>query len=278
MARKTQGMRMRTGNSPDHQLRARSAPGTVPVGLPLIHVTACGIAREIVKSRQLEPRRCSVFNRNLIYLFALRPAYRLRDGDDQSHQMNRFPFVFVLKPDVIDAPFHVYPFDTGAAFAGLFNGGCDPTIPLDDYSLDPTHEAVAGQIGWAFGSLQAYFDADLRQDILSDVPYHETVTRGYVDVARLARSGSNQPDKRASAIEVATNQPIALKDKVKLVILPKQYLEDPPRGQNSDFMASLTNLNIQWDVYDWKPNTAPNDFRDEIERLTAKYLRSDGLL
>jgi hypothetical protein len=81
------GVKRRSGGTPDRQLRKRSQSGNI------------GIALEIMHSGKLEARPCKVFRRTLLYFFAVRAAYRLREGDAKSHQINRFPFVFILKPD-----------------------------------------------------------------------------------------------------------------------------------------------------------------------------------
>ncbi|MDZ5698640.1 hypothetical protein [Chelativorans sp. M5D2P16] len=270
-------MARRNGTAAERQLRARARPDGIPEKLPLVHVTAVGVAREILKSGKLETRHCTVFNKRLLYFFIMRPAYRLRGGDAKSHQINRFPFVFVAEPTAVAPPYHVYPFDTGGAANGIFGEHADPYVFLEDYELAPEHAAVAGQIGWAFGSLEAYFDGEIRTDVLHDVPQHETVTRSFIDITRLARSGSNQPDKRASAIEIASSQDVALKGNVKLAILPKQYLEDAS-GSNSDFMDRLKAQKIEWDIYDWQPNTAPNEFQDEISRVARAWFKGKGYL
>jgi len=89
------GVKKRSGGTPNWELRKRSQTGKVSEKLPLVHVTAVGIAREIVHSGKLEARRCSVFNKGLLYFFAVRAAYRLKEGDAKSHQINGFPFVFI---------------------------------------------------------------------------------------------------------------------------------------------------------------------------------------
>jgi hypothetical protein len=271
------GVKRRSGGAPDRQLRNRSRPGKITDKLPLIHVTAVGIAREIVQSGKLEARQCSVFNRGLVYFFAVRPAYRLKDGDAKSHQINRFPFVFIIKPEALSGPYHVYPFDTGGAVKGVFEAESDPYVFLEDYELATSLTAAAGQIGWAFGTIEAYFEGNLRGDILDDVPTHETVTRGFIDVARMARSGSNQPDKRASAIEVACSHDVQLKGNVLLAILPKQYLEDDSDSPNQGFMARLKSDDIPWEVYDWQPNTTPNEFQEEIAKIAKRFFQNQGL-
>jgi hypothetical protein len=260
------------------QLRSRARHGVISEHLPLVHVTAVGIAREIISSRALETRTCKVFNRGLLYFFVVRPAYRLKDGDAKSHQINRFPFVFLVKSSAIPDPYHVYPVDTGGAVRGVFDEQADPYVLLEDYELEPNLKAAAGQIAWAFGTLEAYIKGDLRADILNDVPPHETVTRGFVDIARMAGSGSNQPDKRASAVEVAVSHHVQLKDNVLLAILPKQYIEVDGQSSNHDFIAALNSEGISWEVYDWQPNAAPNDFQDEIARIATSFFKKLGLL
>jgi hypothetical protein len=44
-------------------------------------------------------RKLQSFKRELVYLFVARPAFRLRNGDAKSDQINRFPCVFVLHAD-----------------------------------------------------------------------------------------------------------------------------------------------------------------------------------
>jgi hypothetical protein len=266
------------GGAPNRQLRKRSQPGKIKTDLPLVHVTAVGIAREIVNSGKLEARPCPVFNRNLLYFFAVRAAYRLKDGDGKSHQINRFPFVFIVRPESVPSPYHVYPFDTGGAFKGVFDAESDPYVFLEDYELEPNFSAAAGHIGWAFGTLEAYVEGNLRADILGEIPPHETVTAGFIDIARMGRSGSNQPDKRASAVEIACSHDVQLKDNILLAILPKQYLEEDGGNPNHDFMTRLKADGIPWEVYDWQPNTTPNEFQEEIAKITKRFLQKRGLM
>jgi hypothetical protein len=269
-------MRRRRGLPPQRQLRDRASPETLPDKLPLVHVTATGFAREIVESGKFEVRHCKVFNKELIYFFVLRPAYRRKDGGAKSDLINRFPFVFIVAPDTV-TPYHVYPLDTGGADAGVFADQADEFVCLEDYELDSTHAAAAGQIGWAFGSLEAYFDGDLRADLVSDVPAHETVTLSYHAIAGMARSGSNQPDKRASAIEIATSRNVPLKGNVMLAIIPHRYLEDNGT-KNSAFIKQLNDRHIEWETYVWQPNTTPNEFQEEIARIARAYFKEKGLM
>jgi len=276
MTKTHQKMRRRRGLPPQRQLRNHANPGALSQRLPLVHVTATGFAREIVESGQFEVRRCRVFNRDLLYFFVLRPAYRRKDGDAKSDKINRFPFVFVVSPDAVP-PFHVYPFDTGGAESGVFADQADEYVCLEDYELEASHSAAAGHIGWAFGTLEDYYDGNLRSNLVLDVPAHETVTLGYHAIAGMARSGSNQPDKRASAVEIATDRNINLKNNILLAVIPHQYLDDDG-NKNTSFIRRLKDLSIPWQAYDWQPNMVPNELQDDIARILRKYFIRTGLL
>lgn len=270
------GMRRRKGFKGDRQLRGRTrACGSLPAALPLVHTTAVFTAIDILKGGKLQTRDCSVFGprAELLYFFVLRPAYRSRHDAERSHQISRFPFVFVMRPEVADPPYHVYPFDTGAGAAGAFAAKADPLVFLDDYELDAELAAASRHVEWAFGSLDAYYDAQLRRDVLADVPQHEVVTRGYVDVARMGREGSNQHDRRASTVEVAVDHDVDLKGNVELAIIPRQFLEDPA-GPNDAVMKRLKDLGIDYETYEWRPSTAPDEYQEQIAEIARKWYRA----
>ena len=92
--------------------RLAADPRLLPAPLDLVHVTSVGAGREIVSQGQIETRHCAVFERDLVYMFLARPAYRLRNGAAKSDQINRFPCAFIIRPEKLGAPFHIYPFDT----------------------------------------------------------------------------------------------------------------------------------------------------------------------
>ena len=270
-----QPMRRRKTTSTRRQLRDRAAAVTFPP-IPLVHVTSTGLASEIVEAKQFEPRTCRVFNRKLTYFSALRPAYSRKGGDQKSHQINRFPFVFILRPEAVPVPYHVYPFDTGGAANGFFGPEADDVVCLEDYELRPSHDAVSGHIGWVFGTLEDYFDGTLRLDLMADVPVHETVTRGFYDIARMAsiRSSNQQPDQRASAIELAASHNIPLKGNVLFAVIPRQYLEDAG-FPNDDFIARLRRKALPGTPMSGSPIPRLTSFQDAINRAVRKYYRDD---
>jgi len=267
------GMPRRDGVNYDRQLIPRSAPGGLPAALPLVHVTAAWPAKEIVRSGKFTTKHCDVFQTELLYFFVLRPAYRSKFGQKESHQLSRFPVVFILRPEAVADPRHVYPFDTGGAAKGAFSKQADPYVPLEDYALEPTQAGAVGHIGWAFGTLDAYFEGRLRDGLLDGIPAGESVTRGFIDVARMGVEGSNDHDKRASTVELAASHNIDLKGNVELVILPKQYLEG-----NTALLDELTDLGADIELYDWQPNRAPDEFQKDIMRISREWYQRKGIM
>ena len=113
--------------------------------------------------------------------------------------------------------------------------------------------------------------------MLDGVPEFETVTRGFVDVARMGREGSNRHDKRASAIEVAADHDVELKGNGLLAILPKQYLEGDS-GRNDELLDRLAELGIPFRTYDWRPNSSPDEFQADIAAVARAWFATEGWL
>ena len=246
--------------------------------LDLVHITSVGWGRRIVSAGKIETRRCSVFGRDLVYAFMARPAYRFRDGDVKSDQINRFPFVFVISPEKLRDPFHVYPFDTGAAADGRYGDAAQPTVYLDDYELEPRIETAMQHIAWAFGTNAGYFDGVLKAGLADTLPYWRSVGRGWIDIAGLAAIGADRPDARAAAVEVAYNGAIDLRQgHVRLAIFPQQLIEDE-RGVNAEFIAELDRLGFNFKTYDWRPNETPDSFMDEVTRIVRRHLEEASQL
>jgi hypothetical protein len=93
----------------------------------------------------------------------------------------------------------------------------------------------------------------------------------------LAATGSNRPDKRASAIEVAYSKHLPLKGHARLMIFPQQLIEDD-RGKNSAFIEDLTKQGLLWQTYDWRPNETPDRFMDEVTETVRRSLENAGQL
>jgi hypothetical protein len=206
-----------------------------------------------------------------LYFFAFRPAYKRRGENEKSDQVGRFPAVFVVEAKHLGPPYHVYPFDTGAAAKGIFGDVPNPDIFLEDYELDSSFDSVLNHIEWAFGTSSNYYEAKVRPTILGGVPHFDEVAKSYVDITRLASRGHNEPDRRASSIEIALNRHVPVEGNVRLAILPKQYLEDGPHS-NREMLSHLRAQGVAWRVYNWQPFSRPIDHQDALTTITKEYL------
>ena len=174
----------------------------------------------------------------------------------------------------MSVPFHVYPFDTGGAFDGAFDLGASENVYLEDYELDNTLQAVNHHISWAFGTRKNYFDGKLKPDFEKELSAWDVGPLTFAKIAGLASVGSNRPDRRASAIELAFDMHVRL-DSVRMIILPKQFMEDP-NGNNTEMITSLETMGVQWATYEWQANRTPGDFHSEINRIVRDYLERWG--
>lgn len=254
---------------------AKAACTTVSISPPdLVHVTSVGWGRRIVNGGVLERRQCNVFGKDLLYFFVARPAYRFGRGDEKNDQLNFFPFAIALSPAALPAPYHVYPFDTGAYMAGFYDEAVDPSIYIDDYELEPTLDSAVRHIEWAFGGVDQYFDAKVRPGLASSIPHWRSVAQNWIRIASLAATGREKPDRRASAVELAYAQSVDLRQgHARLLVFPEQLLEDP-NGTNSALLTAIRDLNVDFETYDWRPNETPDSFADVIAQIMRRRLGS----
>ena len=272
------GMRREPRKTRDYQLSQHASTTTPPsAALPLVHITTVGLAEKILAGGYIEPRACTVFKKGLVYFFVMRPAFRKVEGDEKSHRLAHFPVAFITTPQAVPNPYHVYPTDTGGAASGRFGASEASDPALEDYELPPTRAAAAAHIGWAFETLDDYMRGLLRSGLVDQIPYHDHITHAYYEIARSTRSGDNQPDGRASTVEIASADRIALKHDIELAILPKQLREDK-NVRNQALIDALTSEQVVWRDYDWQPNSAPNTFLDEIDRVAREWYGQQGIL
>lgn len=246
----------------------------------LTHMTMAGWVDEIVEAKRLEARRCNFLNEDLIYFFALKPAYALKNGGVKADQASRFPAMLIFDPSKLPSPHHVYPFDTGAALssANLYGDVPDPTVFLEDYELDPKLTAAESHIAWAFESRHKYFEGELRSDLRQSLPSHDKVGISFAGIANLESSVRDRSDGRCCTIEVAYRQNIPLSEHCLAVILPSGHVQDDVHGTCSDTLTKIRALGIDEIYYDWQPNESPENYLNDIRHLVREFLASKGVI
>ncbi|MGX9962771.1 hypothetical protein ACVFYP_05580 [Roseomonas sp. F4] len=264
------------GSYPPHQHLRTITEATVEVSdvLDLVHVTPAGFAlNALLNGGQIETRNCEVFGRPLAYFFIGRAAYRLRDGDKKARDAVRFPAAFVVEPDKLPQPYHVYPTDTGAMAHGHFPGVLMPSMTLEAHALENNLPAARRLITWAFGNYERYLDAALQPE--RELEQWQTAGLSYLAIARLAGSGQNTPvDARASSIEVAYSDHVPLRDHGRLVVLPDALLENPRSGvKNTELMDRLREFSLEPLTYKWRQGDTPDSHMADVARLVRKHRR-----
>lgn len=251
-----------------------------PVDLQVVHVTQAGLARKIIRDGVIDVRVCNVFTKEkLVYFFVLRPDYKSHTDTNIDSQIDHFPAALILSSKSLPLPRRVMPFDSGAAYSGYFDRafsiGASRHLRLQDYMLLPDMRAVSAFIDRMFGSEHAYFRGELKAELKADAIKHGQGVQSYVAIASVPTEGKNEPDMRASAIELAFGQAISLKGNLKAVVLPDSFRERVGDA-NEDMRKKLRALNIKPMTYPWQANVTPESRRAEMRLLIEKYLFKSG--
>ena len=265
-------LKKRTSGEHDWTLRKRARG--LARSYHLVHVTSVGSTREIIRAGQIETRYCKRFDADLVYFFALRPAYKLKKDEKKQSIIDFFPSVLLVSTEHMDSPFHVYPFDTGGALEGVFDDGASEHVYLGDYELETSFQAANDHIAWAFETRANYYDGKLKAGFADQFAPWDVGPLTFAKIAGLASVGSNRPDRRASAIELAFNAHVPL-ERIRLIILPKQFMEHPV-GDNTGMIDSLAAAGVEWKTYEWQANRAPADFHREINEIVRRNLDGWG--
>lgn len=245
------------------------------IRMPIVHLTESGRAISILETDRFETRKCSVFSKDLVYFFLARSAYKLKGGYERSTNVSVFPFVFIIPNTEQLQPYHIYPFDSGGAHAGVFDSADpDPYVPLQDYALRPTYRAVSAHIQWAFGSTENYMEGRLRKGIEEGIPYHDGSARSYIRIARSEKSGTNRPDSRVCTIEIAYGHNIDVNGNVKFAIFPDAYLDNPVHSA----VKIISEMNIDFQTYHWIDNSEPNSHLMEVSNIVENWMRKNGYI
>ena len=104
-----------------------SHTGQLPRPLPMTHVTRRVNLQTILEKKCLETEWCGWMEKELVYAFYGRPAYRPKIPGQKQQNRNLqthndpvlMPVCFLLNMDnVTEPPIHQHPFDTGAFLGG----------------------------------------------------------------------------------------------------------------------------------------------------------------
>jgi hypothetical protein len=188
-------------------------------GIGLTHVTDCVNIRSVLDSGKLEPRPCSVFNKNLLYLFYGRPAFRRKWDGEATSNLGYARICFILHDDVAQKASRILPFDSGG-YEG-FKHAFHEKLGLEDFKIDPTdspRKIVAAFYddfgGYYWMRPTAGLTFPLSQNVIDS--YYKLITGNLKEAF----------DDRCAAIEIQLEQPLPLAGQVLAVIGPNQMFDD----------------------------------------------------
>ncbi|SOD95910.1 hypothetical protein [Caenispirillum bisanense] len=237
-----------------------------PARLPLTHATDCIGFHSIMTAQAITlPEKCKVFNREIVYSFYGRPAYRVNFKDDAAHsELAYAPVCFVLNPS--EAPVDaIYPFDTG---------GFERYRPFIHHNLTLEDFRLPGDIGFAqkivarfFGSNRRYYDAAAHG--AADVPVLEFAASAYNS---LIQSQGRGGDDRNSCIEVQMSPPLDIRNSVLAVAMPVKMAD------NTAILSYIKSINATILPYRIKDRFRPIELAGLIDHLVENFYGNAGYL
>lgn len=201
----------------------KTSRGTKPL-LPLVHNCEAYDFREIMESESIAPTLCDTFsNEELSYFFYGKPSYRTAKTSDASSMSAYFPTCFVIDAPKLNFPKRVFPIDSGAFSAKLFNEFMHRKTDISDFSLPPKVDSAARVVSYFFGKNRSYYDSKPKQVDITPIEFE---VQSYYEL--ISHKAPTQFDDRRASIELQYNDHIELnKTKVHLVIIPNAFLDEP---------------------------------------------------
>jgi hypothetical protein len=193
------------------------------VELPMVHTTEYFRLASIKTGSILQLTACDVFNEPLLYFFYGRPAYRDASQTHPVRDIGFYPICFVFRPGTICKKVkRLYPFDTGAAHAGLYEPEIARANALADYSVVTAIENARKIVSGFFETEEQYLSNKPKSGLHfssseSDAQsYYELITGG----------GDADCDDRRSAVEIQIADSLDLRQGIMAIVLPTCFLED----------------------------------------------------
>jgi len=192
--------------------------------LPLTHTCDGHGFRAIVTACQISTMQCKLFDEALVYFFYGRPAYRPKSWKKENAPavLPFMPCSIVLKPDALEIPKRIAPFDTGAWREGLFQQYMHPEMKIEDFLLNPSMDTPTRVVWRFFKSNNNYYYAKPHS---IRIPPIEFEAQSYYDLIK--HRATLALDDRGSAIEIQIDHSLPLtSDNLLYLVLPKVFYID----------------------------------------------------
>lgn len=195
--------------------------------LPLIHISDGYHLLDILKPGVIRATPCKVFDRDILYMFYGKPAYRTKHNGN-SFLSCHLPCAFIFKTEKLSEKIKsVFPFDTGAFHNNFYKNFFHPNSVISDFSLPPSIESARKVINSFYCSNYEYYCGSSRKNV--DIPPMNFEAEGYHELSRVPSNPETaskfSPDERASAIEIHFHDDVTLAECLLGCVLPNSFLD-----------------------------------------------------
>ena len=163
----------------------------------------------------------------------------------------------------------IFPFDSGAFAAGMYNSFFHTEMDINCFSLcPPTTETIKRFIDYFYGDNDCYYRNKSR--LIDPNKFKSLELKSYLNL--LNNRGETLFDERYSTIEVISKVPAVLEDSVIAVIAPLDF-----RLSHADVLQRLRSGNVDIITY----NTfggSPNSYNGVIRDKLYTYLCQKGFI
>lgn len=195
--------------------------------LPLVHISDGYHLPDILEPGIIKAAPCKVFNRDILYMFYGKPAYRTKHNGN-SFLSCHLPCAFIFKPEIFsDKIKAVFPFDTGAFHNNLYSSFFHKSSLVSDFLLPPSIESAKRIVSTFYCSNNEYYCGSSRKNV--EIPTLNFEVEGYHELSRApAHPDANSKltaDERVSAIEIHFHDEIKLENHLLACVLPISFLD-----------------------------------------------------
>lgn len=245
-----------------------------PEPLPLTHITKALIAHRIIDNDAIAPNKCPVFGDLRSYLFYGRPAFRYDPGKVIKLEASS-PFCFIMSGNLLGKARYIYPFDTGAFKARMYNHILDEDFDLNDFCMGSHPDRAEKLISAAYLGREAYLRGDRRQIVAREVgaSAYQLEAGAYLELLR--SSGRNEPDDRIGTIEVQFTEAIPLRNNLLAVIAPDSHWR---KNDKSPFLKKAEAAGAHILPYEFVPGRHFEHYHSLIEHISIEFCKDQKLI
>lgn len=235
--------------------------------LPLMHSCDGFSTRQIIEDKELKTCDCPVFHENLLYFFYGKPAYPVSEKVGGNRSDNEYLPVCFIIPFSNVIPYKVFPFDTGAYDAKLYNKHLHHKMNICNFEMDITLDEIKQYIKLFFDNNDNYLRGDPSSIADVDDPYID----GLISIHNT--TGEEEIDERANTIEVICNRNIGICDNVACIIMP-----DTLKRSKKINAFLKKHSEIECKTYAVRRLTAPDRYNEIVFQRAMDYLGEKGII